>query len=99
MSEQDLIFQQYKLYAEQKDNFITRSFRINIFYLCFNLILLLLVYFTKGTTFAYAVPLSSLLAIVGMSTSILWWMNMDSYNMLIKIKYAKVLEQKLSSQE
>ena len=93
MSEQDIIFQQYKLYAEQKDNFITRSFSINIFYLCLNIILMVLVYLTKNLTFAYLVPLGSLLAVVGMSTSILWWMNMDSYNMLIKIKLSKVIEE------
>ena len=28
-----------------------------------------------------------------MCCAILWWMNMDSYNMLIKIKFAKVLEE------
>lgn len=91
--DKELIFQQYKLYAEQKESFITRSFRINRFYLCLSVILLLLVYFTKGITFAYSVPLGSLFAVIGMSCSILWWMNMDSYNMLIKIKFSNVIEE------
>ena len=93
MSEQDLIFQQYKLYSEQKESFISRSFGINRFYLCLCIILLFAVYFTKTAIFAYSVPLSVLLAIIGLSCSVLWWMNMDSYNMLIKIKFAKVLEE------
>ena len=91
--DKELIFQQYKLYAEQKESFITRSFGINRFYLCLSVILLLLVYFTKGITFAYSVPLGSLFAVIGMSCSILWWMNMDSYNMLIKIKFSNVIEE------
>ena len=93
MSEQDLIFQQYKLYSEQKESFITRSFAINRFYLCLCIILLFGVYLTKTAIFAYSIPLGTLLTIIGMCCAILWWMNMDSYNMLIKIKFAKVLEE------
>ena len=43
MEEKNLIFQQYKLYSEQKESFITRSFAINRFYLCLAIILLVLV--------------------------------------------------------
>lgn len=93
MDEKELIFQQYKLYSEQKENFITRSFGINRFYLILTIVLLVLVKLTAGIIFAYTLPLSSILAIIGMGTTILWYTNMDSYNMLIKIKYAKVLEQ------
>ena len=93
MEEKNLIFQQYKLYSEQKESFITRSFAINRFYLCLAIILLVLVNIFKGVMFAYMLPLSALMSIVGIGTTILWWMNMDSYNMLIKIKFAKVLEQ------
>ena len=42
MEEKNLIFQQYKLYSEQKESFITRSFAINRFYLCLAIILLVL---------------------------------------------------------
>lgn len=31
-------------------------------------------------------------SIFGMTVSVLWWMNIDSYQLLIKVKYAKVLE-------
>lgn len=93
MDNQEIIFQQYKLYSEQKESFITRSFAINRFYLCLSIVLLLLVYLTRFATFAYMLPLGALLSIVGMGATILWWMNMDSYNMLIKIKFAKVLEE------
>ena len=33
MDRDELIFQEYKLYAEQKENFIDRNFRTNRFYM------------------------------------------------------------------
>jgi hypothetical protein len=33
-----------------------------------------------------------LFSLIGISVCALWWMNVDSYNTLIKIKYANVLE-------
>lgn len=93
MEDRDLIFQQYKLYSEQKEQFINRSFGINRFYLCISIVLLVLVSLCKTLPIAYLVSLSTILSIVGMCTSALWWMNMDSYNMLIKIKFSKVLEE------
>ena len=93
MDDRELIFQQYRLYSEQKESFIDRSFKINRFYLCLSIILLILVYITNTAEFVYALPLSVVFAILGMSCAILWWMNMDSYNMLIKIKFSKVLEE------
>ena len=53
MEEKNLIFQQYKLYSEQKESFITRSFAINRFYLCLAIILLVLVNIFKGIMFFY----------------------------------------------
>jgi hypothetical protein len=93
MDNQELIFQQYKRYSEQKESFITRSFGINRFYLCLSIVLLFLTFFTKNAFFAYGIPFSTLIALIGIGSTILWWMNMDSYNMLIKIKFSKVLEQ------
>lgn len=93
MEDRDLVFQQYKLYSEQKEQFISRSFAINRFYLGISILLLVLTAFTKPAPLMYDISLSAVLAIVGMCTSALWWTNMDSYNMLIKIKFSKVLEE------
>lgn len=93
MEDRDLVFQQYKLYSEQKEQFISRSFAINRFYLGVSILLLVLTAFTKPAPLVYDMSLSAILAIVGMCTSALWWINMDSYNMLIKIKFSKVLEE------
>lgn len=89
----NLILQQYKLYSEQKDAFIQRSFGVNRFYMCTVIILLLLVNLSKNVIFVYAVSLPFIFSIVGLGICALWWMNMDSYNLLIKIKFSKVLEE------
>lgn len=89
----NLIMQQYKLYTEQKDNFIKRSFSVNRFYMILVIILLLLVNLTKNVAFVYSVSLPFIFSIIGIGVCILWWMNMDSYNLLIKIKFAKVIEE------
>ena len=93
MENKDLIFQQYRLYSEQKETFISRSFGINRFYLCLAIILLVLVHIWHGEMFAYTLPMSFVLSVIGLGVTVLWWMNMDSYNMLIKIKFSKVLEE------
>ena len=93
MEDRELIFQQYRLYSEQKEQFINRSFLINRFYLGISILLLVLTAFTKPAPMMFDISLAAVLSIVGMCTSALWWMNMDSYNMLIKIKFAKVLEE------
>ncbi len=89
----NLIMQQYKLYTEQKDNFIKRSFSVNRFYMILVIILLLLVNLTKNVAFVYSLSLPFIFSIIGIGVCILWWMNMDSYNLLIKIKFAKVIEE------
>lgn len=93
MTELDLIFQQYKLYSEQKESFISRSFGVNRFYICLVIFLLIATQLGKGYVFVYNIPLSVFLSIIGIGATILWWMNMDAYNMLIKIKFSRVLEE------
>lgn len=93
MENSNLVFEQYKLYSEQKENFITRSFGVNRFYLSVVILLVLLAPFARTTFIIGDLSSSAILCVVGMCTSVLWWMNMDSYNMLIKIKFSKVLEE------
>lgn len=88
-----LIMQQYRLYAEQKDNFIKRSFGVNRFYMILLVVLVLLVNLSKNVIFVYALSLPFVFSIVGLGVCVLWWMNMDSYNLLIKVKFSKVLEE------
>lgn len=90
---QNLIMQQYRLYTEQKDRFIDRSFGVNRFYIALVVVLMILLNVSKAIMFVYDLSLPLVFAIIGMIICILWWMNMDSYNLLIKIKFSKVIEE------
>ncbi|MGN1125471.1 MAG: hypothetical protein ACI4SM_04725 [Candidatus Gastranaerophilaceae bacterium] len=92
MTQEDLIFAQYKLYAEQKERFIDRSFTTNKFYTILVLVLVVANFLTANILIAkVAAPL--ILSVIGVVICWLWWLNMDSYNCLIKIKFSKVIEE------
>lgn len=92
MNREDLIFEQYRLYAEQKEKFIDRSFMTNKFYMVIVLVMFLMTFLSKGLAFGkFTAP--TIFAISGIISCALWWLNMDSYNCLIKIKFSKVLEE------
>ncbi len=92
MANEDLIMAQYKLYSESKEKFIDRAFTTNKFYMIFVVILILLVFMSNGLSFG-RLTAPSLFAVIGIICCSLWWLNMDSYNSLIKIKFSKVLEE------
>lgn len=92
MNSDELIFQQYKLYAEQKEKFISRSFVTNKFYLSLILALILTMFLTKDYSFVYGLSSTLVFSAAGMIICFLWWINVDSYNFLIKIKLSKVIE-------
>ncbi len=89
--ERFLVLEQYRIYSEAKEAFTTRNFQTNRFYLITSLVLFLLLYIF----FALTPSLMPLIigSIVGMSVCVMWWLNLDSYQFLIKIKYSKVLEE------
>lgn len=93
MNSDELLFQQYKLYTEQKDTFVERSFATNKFYLVLVLVMLVVVFLTQDINFHNKVNLSLVLCIAGAALSALWWLNMDSYNFLIKMKFSKVIQE------
>lgn len=89
--ERFLVLEQYRIYSEAKEAFTARNFQTNRFYLITSLVLFLLLYIF----FALTPSLMPLIigSIVGMSVCVMWWLNLDSYQFLIKIKYSKVLEE------
>lgn len=93
MNSEEILFQQYKLYAEQKEGFVNRSFVTNKFYLFLILSLILVMYLIKDYSFIYGISSILVFSFAGMIICILWWINVDSYNFLIKIKLSKVLEE------
>ncbi len=92
MDRDELIFQEYKLYAEQKDNFIDRNFRTNRFYMISFVAVIFALIFTGNVVFMTKISATLIFSLIGISVCALWWMNVDSYNTLIKIKFANVIE-------
>ena len=92
MDRDELIFQEYKLYAEQKENFIDRNFNTNRFYMISFVAIIFAMIFTGNVVFMSKISATLVFSLIGISVCALWWMNVDSYNILIKIKYANVLE-------
>ena len=92
MDRDELIFQEYKLYTEQKENFIDRNFNTNRFYMISFVAIIFAMIFTGNVVFMSKITATLLFALIGIATCALWWMNVDSYNTLIKIKFANVIE-------
>ena len=92
MDRDELIFQEYKLYAEQKENFIDRNFRTNRFYMISFVAIIFAMIFTGNVVFMSFLSATLVFSLIGISVCALWWMNVDAYNTLIKIKFANVLE-------
>ena len=87
-----IVFQEYKMYSEQKENFIDRNFKTNRFYMVAITALIFALIYTHNILFLNVISATLVFAFLGVSISSLWWMNVDSYNTLIKIKYGDVLE-------
>ena len=86
-----IVLEQYRIYSEAKDRFIDRQFASNKFYLLVSLAIFLVAFVI------FMIPPANCQAIIGLSIigfflSMMWWMNIDSYQLLIKIKYSNVLE-------
>ena len=92
MDRDELIFQEYRMYAEQKENFIDRNFRTNRFYMISFVAIIFAMIFTGNVVFMSKISATLVFSLIGISVCALWWMNVDAYNILIKIKYANVLE-------
>lgn len=93
MNTDDLIIEQYKTYSHHKEKFIDRSFMTNKFYNVLIILLFALVFLMNDYAICKIFSAGFVFSCAGIITSILWWINMDSYNFLIKIKMAKTLEE------
>jgi len=93
MNSDEILFQQYKLYTEQKERFVDRSFHTNKFYLLLILALVLTMFLTKDFTFVFGLSSTLIFSVAGIAICVLWWVNVDSYNFLIKVKLSKVIEE------
>jgi len=97
MEDKKIIIEQYRIYSDAKEKFIDRQFTTNKFYLVLNIIILIVTY-VVGTLFpstgvgSVAMQPVFVFCLIGIALALMWWMNVDSYQMLIKVKYARVLE-------
>lgn len=89
--ERFMVLEQYKIYSQSKEAFTNRSFGVNRFYLVFSLVLFMIIYIV-GTITPSLAPLV-IGAAMGMAVCVMWWLNLDSYQRIIKVKYSKVLEE------
>ena len=93
MDRDELIFQEYKMYTEQKENFIDRNFRTNRFYMVSFVLMIFAMIFTSNVVFMAQISATLVFSLIGVAVCTLWWMNVDAYNTLIKIKFANVIEE------
>ena len=82
MDREELIFNEYKTYCEQKEKFIDRNFRTNKFYMTAVVVLIFAMIYTGNIVFLNKISATLVFALL----------NVDSYNTLIKVKYANVIE-------
>ena len=92
MDRDELIFREYKMYSEQKENFIDRNFKTNRFYMASIFVLIIALIYTGNVIFLNKISATLVFSLMGTAVCTLWWMNVDSYNTLIKVKFANVLE-------
>ena len=92
MDRDELIFREYKMYSEQKENFIDRNFKTNRFYMASIFVLIIALIYTGNVIFLNKISATLVFSLMGTAICTLWWMNVDSYNTLIKVKFANVLE-------
>lgn len=93
MNSENLIIEQYNTYSQHKEKFVDRSFMTNKFYSVLVIILFVLIFLMKDFVICKIFSASVIFSIVGIFISILWWLNIDAYNFLIKIKISKALEE------
>lgn len=92
MDKDEMILREYELYCEQKENFINRNFNTNRFYMIAVVVVLFSMIYTGNVIFLHKITATLVFAFFGVAVSALWWMNVDTYNTLIKVKYANVIE-------
>ena len=97
MDRDEMILKTYKSYCNQKENFINRNFSTNKFYMTSVVVLIFAMIYTGNVVFLSKISATLIFALLGLSVSVLWWMNVDSYNTLIKVKYGNLRTEHASS--
>lgn len=92
MDEQQQVMELYKEFIYTKENFVSRSFATNKFYLVVIVVCLILL----GVLKEFFVKDGSLtviaIGIAGFASSLLLWSNQDAYAYLLRIKFSAVID-------
>jgi len=89
----DLLIEQYKLYVQLKDKFTERNFLTNKFFLSLVIVLFVLLTIFNSESYFYFINNRTIFSLIGMFICFLWWSNIDTYSILIKVKIRNVIEQ------
>ena len=92
MDTEEKILQEYILYVQHQENFVNRSFSANRFYLIAVLAVLFVTVPVKLLPFAFGIVFTMLFSLIGILLCILWYLNIDAYKNLLKIKLQNVIE-------
>jgi len=93
MDSENLIIEQYNIYSQHKEKFVDRSFMTNKFYNVLVIVLFILIFLMKDFVICKIFSAGAIFSLIGILVSILWWLNIDTYKFLIKIKISKALEE------
>ena len=91
MEDLHLIAKIYETYSNAKEKFIDRNFQTNRFFMVLCLVLVFATY-AANTLMGFDILCVVILSAFGLLVSTLWWINLDTYQFMIKVKYANVLE-------
>lgn len=86
------LIEQYKVFIQEKEAFVTRNFSTNKFFMVAIFALLMVMVYTRDIDLYYGIKLIHFITLLGMGLSFLWWSNLDAYQMLIKVKLKDVIE-------
>lgn len=88
----NLILEQYKIYLKLKDKFTSRSFNTNKFFIAILIILFTLIFNYSHVALPLNITVAMVLSLIGMGICILWWSNVDTYDIFNKIKIKNVID-------
>lgn len=84
--------EQYKAYLQMKENFITRNFSTNKFFMIFIAVIYITLIWARDVDFGFGITSIIILSLFGMGLCFLWWTNIDTYGTIMGVKYKKVID-------
>lgn len=93
MDEKHQMLELYKEFMYTKENFVSRSFATNKFYIIITTLCLLTIAVMKEFLQTNASISVVAVSLAGFAFAFLLWANQDAYSYLLKIKFSKVIDE------